>query len=357
MRLPDNKLMSNPELHIPPGSQQRIDALEAALESCRRLVTALERDLACERLTAGRGAAAAAGHPSARALAAACGHGLAAEVALLVWAQPPQASALAAPSPAKDTHDDAADGVAPAILAALAAACETPPAEAEVSVPPPEAPVAGVEAAVPLTDDFTLIRGIDPGAALVLWSVGLTGFADIAAFKADDVATLGRLIGDPRRIAKEGWIEQAALLAAGTLTSFARDRLEEDSRRPALVAVSAEKSLAARLEAIEAIADLRIAAGTPAPDAEPTPDATPLAVAPAGTADVVPFEPARHPAKKRLRAAHWMTAAASIVLLAAASITSAGLRPAVAGYIGAIGCTSSLTVLAPACGQLTWLVE
>lgn len=72
------------------------------------------------------------------------------------------------------------------------------------------------------SEQLTLIKGIDSKAAGLLNSNGIHSFSDIAALTADDVAELGRMLGDARRICREGWIEQAALLAAGTQTAFAR---------------------------------------------------------------------------------------------------------------------------------------
>ena len=38
------------------------------------------------------------------------------------------------------------------------------------------------------------------------------------------MAEIGRVIGDRRRVSREGWIEQAAMLAAGVDTAYARAR-------------------------------------------------------------------------------------------------------------------------------------
>lgn len=86
--------------------------------------------------------------------------------------------------------------------------------------------IAGMRAlldvAKPVTDDLTLIRGIDASTARHLVVRGVTSFAQITAWTAADVAAMtGEMIA-PRRISREGWIEQAAALARGDTTHYAR---------------------------------------------------------------------------------------------------------------------------------------
>lgn len=75
------------------------------------------------------------------------------------------------------------------------------------------------------TDDLTLIRGVDAALAQELAAHGITRFATIAAWTTADIASIATT-ASPQRIAKENWIEQAALLAAGTMTTFATAALE-----------------------------------------------------------------------------------------------------------------------------------
>lgn len=86
--------------------------------------------------------------------------------------------------------------------------------------------IAGMRAlldvAKPVTDELTLIRGIDASTARHLAVRRVTSFAQIAAWTAADVAAMtGEMIA-PRRISREGWIEQAAALARGDTTHYAR---------------------------------------------------------------------------------------------------------------------------------------
>ncbi len=71
------------------------------------------------------------------------------------------------------------------------------------------------------SEQLTLIKGIDGQAAGILNDNGLHRFADIAALMPEDVKELSSQLGDRRRIARQGWIEQAALLAGGIETAHA----------------------------------------------------------------------------------------------------------------------------------------
>jgi predicted flap endonuclease-1-like 5' DNA nuclease len=66
--------------------------------------------------------------------------------------------------------------------------------------------------AVANPDDLTFIRGIDPALAQHLASLGITRFADIAAWRPDDVRNVSEALGLTREISRQNWIEQAALL-------------------------------------------------------------------------------------------------------------------------------------------------
>ncbi|MGE0204563.1 MAG: hypothetical protein AB7E70_03955 [Hyphomicrobiaceae bacterium] len=73
-------------------------------------------------------------------------------------------------------------------------------------------------------DRLELVCGIDPAMADALRAAGLTGFADLAALTPSAIVALAHSTGDatlPRRLAREGWIEQAAMLAGGATTRFA----------------------------------------------------------------------------------------------------------------------------------------
>jgi predicted flap endonuclease-1-like 5' DNA nuclease len=61
-------------------------------------------------------------------------------------------------------------------------------------------------------DDLTSIRGISTAFAGHLASLGVTRYAGIAAWRADDVRRISQALELPREISRQNWIEQAALL-------------------------------------------------------------------------------------------------------------------------------------------------
>lgn len=115
------------------------------------------------------------------------------------------------------------------------------PASGSGATPPPEVvPVAtppglaGAETAVaaaaedaqtdrqaPATDDLARIKGVGPKLVSRLHELGVTRFAEIAAWSEADVdridAQLGRFEG---RIRRDDWVGQARLLAAGDDDAF-----------------------------------------------------------------------------------------------------------------------------------------
>ena len=92
------------------------------------------------------------------------------------------------------------------------------------------------------SEHLTLIAGIDTAAAAMLNEAGIHHFADLAALDAEDVAELGLRLGDSRRISKQGWIEQAALMAAGVETAHAARIRAVEVPRPAAAPTPLAKS-------------------------------------------------------------------------------------------------------------------
>lgn len=70
-------------------------------------------------------------------------------------------------------------------------------------------------------DDLTRIKGLGPKLATTLQGLGVTTFAQIAAWDDAEIdrvdAQLGRFQG---RIRRDAWVEQARLLAAGDRSAF-----------------------------------------------------------------------------------------------------------------------------------------
>ncbi|MEO1542533.1 MAG: hypothetical protein AAFR75_00710 [Pseudomonadota bacterium] len=74
------------------------------------------------------------------------------------------------------------------------------------------------------TDDLTLIKGICPETEERLHQAGVSSFTQIADWKVDDIAQLSVAQALGGRIGREGWVEQAGMLAQGRITSFAARR-------------------------------------------------------------------------------------------------------------------------------------
>ncbi len=99
------------------------------------------------------------------------------------------------------------------------------PTELEVRIteqPAPQQPAAEPPIAAAPADDLALIKGVSAEDVAVLREAGVASFGAIADWQAGDVERLGARVGGKRRIARENWIEQAALLRAGRMTAHAR---------------------------------------------------------------------------------------------------------------------------------------
>lgn len=117
------------------------------------------------------------------------------------------------------------------------------PAAAVMPEPPP------VAANLPVTtskmvkvvdedgDDLRHIAFIDDRVAAQLNASGILRFSDIAHFTIDQVAVLSVRLGLGNRIAREQWVEQASILAAGNTTAYA-SQVQSGSTPSAMSAVS-----------------------------------------------------------------------------------------------------------------------
>ena len=70
------------------------------------------------------------------------------------------------------------------------------------------------------SDDLQRIRGIDAEVQAGLSILGVRQFAQIAAWRPDDVARVSKVLGFKGRIEQENWIEQAHILARGQETFY-----------------------------------------------------------------------------------------------------------------------------------------
>jgi predicted flap endonuclease-1-like 5' DNA nuclease len=80
---------------------------------------------------------------------------------------------------------------------------------------------AFLEAAAPPPDPLTRMKGLGPKAEATLHGLGVTRYAQIAAWKEADVARIDAQMGAFKgRIARDRWVEQARYLAAGDVAGF-----------------------------------------------------------------------------------------------------------------------------------------
>lgn len=78
-----------------------------------------------------------------------------------------------------------------------------------------------ITAAIGEPDNLLQIKGIGPKLSALCQSLGITRFDQIAAWTPTDIAEVDQHLGTFRgRIARDGWVEQARLLAAGDVAAF-----------------------------------------------------------------------------------------------------------------------------------------
>lgn len=93
---------------------------------------------------------------------------------------------------------------------------ETAPAAAEAMPQEPQKPAAIERPESP--DDLKAISGIGPKLEKVLNGFGVWTYAQIAAWNSQEIAWVDNELGFRGRIERDGWLAQAAKLAAGTET-------------------------------------------------------------------------------------------------------------------------------------------
>lgn len=150
--------------------------------------------------------------------------------AWLVWGRGNKAPAR------REYHDVLSEGAGPAQR--NSALIDAPPAAA-VAPPMPITPtpatglMAGagevvaaaaeqeVEEAAALGDDLTKIKGLGPKLSTLLGQLGVTRYAQIAAWSDADLAAINAQLGSfAGRPVRDKWIEQARLLAGGDSAAY-----------------------------------------------------------------------------------------------------------------------------------------
>jgi predicted flap endonuclease-1-like 5' DNA nuclease len=114
-----------------------------------------------------------------------------------------------------DTGPDILGGMGEVFAAA--AAREVANAEA-----PPAPPVQPAEAApTGEGDDLRRIKGVGPKLVALLHGLGITTYAQIAAWTDEDIDRIDPQLGSfAGRIRRDNWVEQAKFLAAGDTAGF-----------------------------------------------------------------------------------------------------------------------------------------
>ncbi|TPI40562.1 proton-conducting membrane transporter [Mesorhizobium sp. B3-1-9] len=138
------------------------------------------------------------------------------------------ADKAAAPAPAAlMTATSAAAKAGPAAKKPAATkTAATPKPAAKAAAPKKAAAPAAKKAAAPQAatgkaDNLRRLIGIGPVNERLLKGLGVTTYAEIAAWTAADVKRIEEVLNFDGRIAREKWIEQAKLLAAGNEAEFA----------------------------------------------------------------------------------------------------------------------------------------
>jgi predicted flap endonuclease-1-like 5' DNA nuclease len=131
---------------------------------------------------------------------------------------PSAAASATAPPPATTAASFA--GAGPDILGGIgeiigAAAAE----EVADAAPPPRAAEPNPPAIE--ADDLLLIKGLGPKLVALLHGLGITTFAEIAAWSEADIDRIDPQLGAfAGRIRRDNWVEQAKFLAAGDKAGF-----------------------------------------------------------------------------------------------------------------------------------------
>lgn len=115
---------------------------------------------------------------------------------------------FSAPVTGQTTLLNVPDMVAPAADTAKEEGGESPAAEAASSEPLFAAPEGGA-------DDLKMISGVGPVLEKKLNAIGVTQFAQLAAFSEDDIRKLDDALSFRGRIERDEWVKQAEVLARG----------------------------------------------------------------------------------------------------------------------------------------------
>lgn len=112
-----------------------------------------------------------------------------------------------------------ADAVPPAAEPAPPPLSPSPPAAAAAA--PAPAPTPAPVAAAEEPDNLLRLKGIGPKVNAILNELGVTRYAQIAAWTEEDIARIDPRLGNfSGRIVRDQWVDQARYLAAGDIAGF-----------------------------------------------------------------------------------------------------------------------------------------
>jgi len=89
-------------------------------------------------------------------------------------------------------------------------------------------PVAKAPATDSGQDDLKLLKGVGPKLEEKLHGLGVTSFAQVAAWGPEDIADMDDKLSFKGRIERDGWVEQAKSLAEGGETEFSKRAKKAD---------------------------------------------------------------------------------------------------------------------------------
>lgn len=185
------------------------DRLTGELDACGKTRADLERRL--------RETSTPSAKPSSPAPAALVSTPATAKSAPAAKPAAPAKPAAAKPAAAKPVAAQSAAKPAASKPAAAKASAAPKPAASKPAAAPKKAAATAAKA-----DNLRRLIGIGPVNDKLLKGLGVTTYAQIAAWTAADVKRIEDTLNFDGRIAREKWIEQAKLLAAGDEKEFAR---------------------------------------------------------------------------------------------------------------------------------------
>lgn len=144
----------------------------------------------------------------------------------LATAPPPLADPVAvppSPAPAAPSPDIQPAAQAEPIVDETPVADPTPPPAAEPipAEPIPASPAIAAPADDAAPDDLLRLKGVGPKLKALLIDLGVTRYAQIAAWSDADIAAIDARLGNFKgRPVRDQWVDQARYLAAGDTAGF-----------------------------------------------------------------------------------------------------------------------------------------